>query len=192
MVIQTVGYSSSKSPDSPERLALLTFTMAGQVYGLPVNQVVRIIEMVTITQLPGVPDLIQGAINFGGKVVPVMDMRRRFGLPPQAYDLHTPIVLVDIDVGHGILGLIVDTVAQVLDVSGNELEIMEAIVPPELTNQMTIGAAHLAGVAKADRQMILVLNVPALLSPADKASLSTTLADGSARLTNHPGLGETG
>ena len=164
MAIQTVGYGSTKSPDSLDRLALLTFTMAGQAYGLPVNQVVRIIEMVTIIQLPGVPDLIQGIINLGGKVVPVMDLRRRFGLPPQAYGLYTPIILVDIDVGHRIFGLIVDTVEQVLDVSGDDLEITEAIMPTELANQMTTGAAYLAGAAKVDRQMILVLNVPALLS----------------------------
>ena len=178
MVTKTVGFSSNQSPNSSEQLALLTFTVAGQIYGLPVKQVVRIIEMVTIIQLPGVPDLIQGVINFSGKVVPVIDMRRRFELSPQAYGLHTPIVLVEIDAGHGILGLIVDTVKQVLEVSGTDLEITEAVVPTEFANQMTFGAAHLAGVAKVDREMILVLNVPHLLSPDDKASLSTTLADG--------------
>jgi len=148
--------------------------------------------MVTITQLPGVPDLIHGVINLGGKVVPVMDLRHRFGLPPQAYGLHTPIVLADIDVGHGILGLIADTVEHVLDVSGNDLEITESIVPAALTNQVSIGTAHLAGVAKVDRQMILVLDVPALLSPADKANLSRTLADGRSMLTNYPNPGDAG
>ncbi len=184
MPSQAIGFSSAKTSDNPARLALLTFTVAGQMYGLPVTQVIRLIEMVTITQLPGVSDLIQGIINLGGKAVPVLDLRRRFGLPPQAYGLHTPIILVEIDMGHRILGLIVDTVEQVLDVAGDDLEITEAIVPTELTSQMAVGAAHLAGVAKVDRQMILILNLPALFTPADKASLSKTLVD-------PLGLGET-
>jgi purine-binding chemotaxis protein CheW len=192
MGIQTIGFSSVKSPDSPAGITLLTFTVAGQLYGLPINHVIRIIEMVTITQLPGVPDFIQGVINLGGKVVPVIDLRRRFGLPPQAYGLYTPIILVDIDVGPGTLGLIVDTVEEVLDVSGNELEVTEAFVPPVLTNQMSIEAAHLAGVAKVNRQMILVLNVPVLLSPTDKVNLSEALVDRRSKLTNDPEPGDAG
>ena len=192
MPTQTARFSDTKSSHNPDRLPLLTFTVAGQMYGLPVHQVVRIIEMVTITRLPGVPDLIQGVINLGGKTVPVMDLRHRFGLPSQAYGLHTPIILVEIDMGHRIFGLIVDAVEQVLDVAGADLEIAEAVVPPELAYPMTGGADHLAGVAKVDRQMILVLNAPALLTPTDKVSLAKTLADESARLTTYPELGETG
>ncbi len=192
MPTRTAQFSDAKTSDMPDRLALLTFTVAGQVYGLPVQQVVRIIEMVTITQLPGVPDFIQGIINVGGKAVPVMDLRRRFGLPPQAYGLHTPIILVEPSVGYPICGLIVDTVEQVLEVAGGDLEIAEAIVPPELAQPMTGRTAHLAGVAKVDRQMILVLNVSALLSPTDKAGLAATLADGGARLTALLDVGEVG
>jgi purine-binding chemotaxis protein CheW len=192
MMIQTVGLHPTTSPASSEPIALLTFTIAGQLYGLPVNQVVRIIEMVTITQLPGSPDCIQGVINLGGKVVPVMDVRRRFGLTPQAYGLHTPIILADIDVGHGIFGLIVDTVDQVIDVPRHDLEITEAIVPARLLHQMRVGAVHLAGVAKVDRQMILVLDVPALLSSADKANLAKTLTDGKTRLINYADPGDVG
>jgi purine-binding chemotaxis protein CheW len=192
MVMQAAGLNSARRADSPEGIALLTFTVVGQLYGVPINHVVRIIEMVTITQLPGVPELIQGVINVGGKVVPVIDLRRRFGLPPQAYGLYTPIILVDMDVAYGILGLVVDTVEQVLDVSGDELEITEAFVPPALTNQMSIRSAHLDGVAKVNRQMILVLNVPALLSPTDKANLSETLVDGRSKLTNDPEPGDAG
>ena len=192
MGIQTVGFNSAKNLNSPTGITLLTFTLAGQLYGLPINHVVRIIEMVTITQLPGVLDLIQGIINVGGKVVPILDLRHRFGLPRQAYGLYTPIILVDIDVADGILGLVVDTVEQVLDVAENELEITEAFVPSALTDQVSIGAAHVAGVAKVDHQMILVLNVPALLTPTDKANLSDVLDNGSSNLTNDPEPGDAG
>ncbi len=158
-----------------DRLTLLTFKVGGQTYGLPVTSVVRIIEMVTITHLPGAPDSVQGIINLGGKAVPVMDLGQRFGLPGQAYGLHTPIILTDV-VNDGRtaapVGLIVDTVEQVLEVPTKNLEITETIVPAKLVEQMTTQMAYLDMVAKVDRQMILVLNVQALLTPIEQTKLS--------------------
>jgi hypothetical protein len=83
-------------------------------------------------------------------------------------------------------------VEQVIDVSGNDLEITEAIVPVALANQATAGAAHLTGVAKMDGQMILVLDGPALMSSVEKSYLSETLADGKSRLAYYSNSGETG
>lgn len=159
-----------------QQLALLTFKVDQQLYGLPVTSVVRIIEMVTLTRLPDAPEIIEGIINLHGKAVPVMDLHRRFGLPQPDYRLHTPIILVDIEGGnHTTMGLIVDTVEQVLDVPYKDLEMAETIVPAELAGQMAARAAYLAGVAKIDRQMILVLNVQALLRPAEQLELAEVL-----------------
>lgn len=167
--------TTPKTSYQPDSLAMLTFKVAEQVYGLPVSNVVRIIEMVTITRLPDTPDLIQGIINLHGKTVPVMDLRHRFGLPQQAYGLHTPIILADMTGDGQLLGLIVDAVEDVLNISSEDLEITETIVPTELVGQMTTQAGHLAGVAKVDRQMILILNVRALLSPIEQDTLSQIL-----------------
>ncbi|MBN1993616.1 MAG: chemotaxis protein CheW [Anaerolineae bacterium] len=173
---------SQKTIASPEKTgpeldlpALLTFKVAEQVYGLPVTNVARIIEMVTITRLPDVPATIQGIINLQGKAVPVMDLRQRFGLPPKPYGLHTPIILTDIDGTGRMLGLVVDMVEDVLDVSPEHVEITETIVPTELAGQMTAQAGHLAGVAKVNRQMILILNMRALLNPSEQLKLSHVL-----------------
>jgi purine-binding chemotaxis protein CheW len=152
---------------------LLTFDVAEQVYGLPVTEVVRIIEMVTITHLPDVPDTIQGIINLQGKAVPVMDLRQRFGLPHQAYGLHTPIILVSMD-GDRMLGLIVDAVEDVLEVVAKNMEMTEAIIPEGLSSD----TAPLAGVAKVNRQMILILNVQGLLSQMEHIELSQALGLG--------------
>jgi len=86
-------------------------------------------------------------------------------LPPQPYGLHTPIILVDISSAGRILGLIVDSVEDVLNVTSKELELTHIMLPAELAEQMADRAAYLAGVAKVDRQIILVLNVAALLTP---------------------------
>lgn len=172
---QQTTSATPKTSHQPDSLALLTFKVAEQVYGLPVTNVVRIIEMVSITQLPDAPDLIQGIINLHGKTVPVMDLRHRFGLSQQAYDLHTPIILADTTGDGHLLGLIVDAVEDVLNISPEDLEITETIVPSELAGKMTTQAGHLAGVAKVDRQMILMLNVRALLSPIEQDTLSQVL-----------------
>ena len=149
---------------------LLTFEVAEQTYGLPVTEVVRIIEMVTITHLPDVPDTIQGIINLQGRAVPVMDLRQRFRLPHQPYGLHTPIILVNME-GDRMLGLIVDAVEDVLEVVAKNMEMTDAIVPSELSS----GVAPLAGVAKVNRQMILILNAQGLLSQTEHRELSQAL-----------------
>jgi len=156
-------------------LALLVFKVENQLYGLSVTSVVRIIEMVTITPLPGAPDLIEGIINFHGKIVPIMALRRRFNLPPDSYDLHTPIILIDL-ISHGhILGLVVDRVEDVLEVPVNGLDLTETIVPTEWVGPMVSQAPYLAGVAKVDQRLIVVLNVQALLSSTDRDQLSQML-----------------
>lgn len=165
---------SQAAPIGPQALTLLIFKITGQRYGLPITAVVRIIEMVTITRLPEAPEIIQGIINLHGKAVPVMNLHRRFGLAQPAYGLHTPIILADAGYDYT-LGLIVDEVELVLDVPSQQLELIEAIVPTELSLQMASRSAYLTGVAKVDRQMILILNVQALLQPVEQARLAQVL-----------------
>jgi len=171
-LLNTVNTSSNATS-----VVLLTFKVGHQRYGLPVTNIVRIIEMVTIIDLPHAPEPIQGVINVRGKVVPVMDMRHRFNLARQAYGLRTPIILIDMAGGQHILGLIVDEVDQVLEVEAQNLEIIETFIPAELTGQMAGQAAYLAGIAKVNRQMILVLNPHTLLSPSEHNMLSYALND---------------
>jgi purine-binding chemotaxis protein CheW len=170
-----IAETTSKTLLDTNTLTLLTFNVASQTYGLPVTNVVRIIEMVTITQLPDVPETIQGIINLQGKAVPVMDLRRRFGLPHEAYGLHTPIILANMDGNDRMLGLIVDAVEDVLEIAAENVEVTETIVSTELAGQMAGQSAPLAGVAKVDRQMILVLNVSVLMSQTEHVKLSRAL-----------------
>jgi chemotaxis signal transduction protein len=82
------------TPTSPG--PVLSFRLAGHTYGMPVADVMQIIEMLTITPLPQLPLPLKGVINLHGQMIPVMDLRRRFGLPDQPYGLHTPIILADL------------------------------------------------------------------------------------------------
>jgi len=165
-------------------LSLLTFKVARQLYGVPVNNVIRIIEMVTITHLPEAPPSIQGLINLHGKAVPVMDLHLRFGLPQPTYGLHTPIVLVETTETNDIsrpLGLVVDSVQDVEEVPLDDIERNEKLVAmtngkPTPSQQQQ--ASYLCGVAKIDREMILLLNAAALLRPHELALLFAAMEEG--------------
>ncbi len=156
-------------------LALLVFTIGEQLYGIPVTSVVRIIEMVTITHLPGAPDTIKGIINLHGNTVPVIDLRHRFNASDQNYGLNTPIILVNINGSEQILGLVVDSVNNVIHVPHSNLEMFEIVMPANLAKQITTQANYLAGITKFEGQIILILNVKAILTHTEQADLSKAL-----------------
>lgn len=74
-------------------IGLLAFELSGQRYGLPLAAVLEVVRAVAITPLPGVPPVVEGAINVRGRVVPVLDLRARFGLPPHPLDPDQHLVL---------------------------------------------------------------------------------------------------
>ncbi|MBE7471398.1 MAG: purine-binding chemotaxis protein CheW [Anaerolineales bacterium] len=156
--------------------SILTFQLDGQVYGLPITDIAQIIEMVTLTHLPQAPAAIQGIINLHGKIVPVLDLRLRFGLPAQPYQLHTPIILADLK--RQILGLIVDSVEEVLEIAGTDLETSDVILPTELIHAVngTHPTTYLAGVAKVARRLIPLLKTEAILSQAEQSQLLEQIA----------------
>jgi purine-binding chemotaxis protein CheW len=155
--------------------AWLIFGVEGQWYGLPVSQVLRIIEMVAMLELPGAPQGVQGMINVQGQIVPVIDLRRRWGLPSQIYTLRTPIILVAGEKEGQTLGLIVDSVAEVIEVRPEQLKRIEQVVPVESVGELTHQAPYLSSIARWGQQMGLLLKVEALLDPAEHAQLLAAL-----------------
>jgi purine-binding chemotaxis protein CheW len=102
----------------------LTFALGDEEYGLPVLQVREIIKVMEITQVPQVPAHVRGVINLRGRVVPVIDLRLKFGLPPREYSERTCIVVVDVTSARGsaVMGVIVDRVAEVVHVAATEID----------------------------------------------------------------------
>jgi purine-binding chemotaxis protein CheW len=157
--------------NSSSHLSILTFQLNGQMYGLLVIEVAQIIEIVTLTHLPQAPLAIQGIINLHGRVVPVMDLRLRFGLSVKPYQLHTPIVLVNLK--RQILGLIVDRVETVVEISTADLEIGDSIISSALSGLKSGSGqmSYLAGVAKVERRLIPILKTEAILSYEEQTQL---------------------
>jgi purine-binding chemotaxis protein CheW len=102
----------------------LTFTLAGEEYGIGILKVKEIIGMIAITTIPQTPSHVKGVINLRGKVIPVIDLRLKFGLPSMEYTERTCIIVIEVsqEVGYILIGILVDSVSEVLNIKGTDIE----------------------------------------------------------------------
>ena len=110
---------------------LVIFKLANEDYGLPISKVQEINRMVTVTRLPQTPGFMEGIINLRGRVIPVVDLRKRFGFIPREHQADTRIMVVDIS-GQTV-GLVVDAVNEVVKISGDCIEPAPSIFYHECT-----------------------------------------------------------
>ncbi len=102
----------------------LTFSLGGEEYGVGILKVKELIGMMPITLVPRTPPFVKGVINLRGKVIPVVDLRRKFGMEDMDYTERTCIVVMEI-AGQGgsiLMGMVVDSVSEVLNIKGAEIE----------------------------------------------------------------------
>ena len=102
----------------------LTFSLAGEEYGIVILKVKEIIGMMPVTPVPKTPSYVKGVINLRGKVIPVADLRLKFDMDEAAYTERTCIIVVEIKdgLGHVLMGIVVDSVSEVLNIKGAEIE----------------------------------------------------------------------
>jgi purine-binding chemotaxis protein CheW len=98
----------------------LTFALGHEEYGLEILGVREIIGLMDITAVPQVPDYVKGVINLRGKVIPVVDLRLKFGMPRQEYTKETCIIVINVN--NTLMGIVVDHVCEVLDISKDNIE----------------------------------------------------------------------
>ena len=135
----------------------LTFYIDGQLYSVPTSQVVEIIRMQPITYMPNTIDYVKGVINLRGKVVPVIDMRLRFKKEEKPYDTRTSIVIVES--GEMTVGLIVDTVKDVRDVSAEQIN-----KSPRSKGQSANGKNFVCGIVTLDNESAMLLDTAKVLT----------------------------
>ncbi len=139
----------------------LTFRIASEIYGIGVLDVVEIIRMVNITNIPESLPYIKGIINLRGKIIPVADVRLRFNLDEKEYDDRTCIIVVGI---RGVeIGLIVDTVAEVVEIPEDCIEKMPGVSAGQ--------QKFVKGIGKVDDEVKVLLSLDALLAEDDIAAL---------------------
>jgi purine-binding chemotaxis protein CheW len=132
----------------------LTFQLVNEEYGLPIKKVKEIIGIMEITLIPKTPDFIKGVINLRGKIIPVMDLRLKFGLEYREYNPRTCIIVIDIELDEvkRQIGIIVDTVSEVVSLHNEDIE-----PPPQYGAQAD--EVFLYGLGKDRGKVILLLDI---------------------------------
>lgn len=132
----------------------LTFILGEEVYGLEIRFVTEIIGIQKITPVPDMPSYVKGVINLRGKVIPVMDVRSRFRMPTRDYDERTCIIVIN--ARETVVGLIVDTVQEVLEIPAENIEASHQF-------REGYGNQFMQGMGKVNDQVKILLNAEALL-----------------------------
>ncbi len=137
----------------------LTFTMAEEEYGIGILKIKEIIGMMAITTVPQTPDFVKGVINLRGKVIPVMDLRLRFGMEAIDYNDRTCIIVVEIEGQAGTIqiGIVVDAVSEVLNIKGEDIEDAPTF-GTKLNTEYILGMAKMEGGVKILLDIDKVLN----------------------------------
>jgi len=127
----------------------LTFALGDEEYGLPVLKVREIIKLMDITQVPQVPSHIRGVINLRGKVIPVIDLRLKFGFEVGENTERTCIIVVEVDMNGSnvMMGIVVDSVWEVLNVSAAEIDETPAF-GDQVSTDFVLGLAKVKGTVK--------------------------------------------
>lgn len=138
-----------------EILQLVSFNLGREEFAVDILQIQEINRMVEITGVPSSPDFVEGVINLRGKVIPVVDLRKRFGLVEESKGKDTRIVVMDIR--RKIIGFIVDSVSEVLRIPSKRVE----PAPPMVAG---IDSEYIKGVGKLDDRLLILLDVNRVLS----------------------------
>lgn len=144
----------------------LTFTLDKEDYGIGILKIKEIIGMMPITTVPQTPDYVEGVINLRGKVIPVIDLKLRFGMEKIDYTDRTCIIVVEIEARSGdlMIGIVVDSVSEVLNIRGEEIE-----------STPTFGAKlntdYILGMAKMEGGVKILLDIDRVLNAEEIAAL---------------------
>jgi purine-binding chemotaxis protein CheW len=145
----------------------LTFRLGEEDYGLEILKVQEIIGMQEITSIPRTPEFLKGVINLRGKVIPVVDLRLKFGMAEAEVSRKTCIIVVQVgqETGNVIMGIVVDEVSEVLEISGGEIE-------PAPSFGARLDTNFILGMAKIEKAVKILLDLEKILSQDELAAVT--------------------
>ncbi len=159
----------------------LTFKLDQEIFSIDVSQVREVLDLTAITKVPRAPEFMRGVINVRGNVVPVVDLRVKFGMLKVESTVNTRIIVMDLalDDENVVLGAIADSVHEVLELASDLIE-----PPPKIGSRWQ--TEFIRGIGKRDDQFIMILDVDRVFSSND-----LTIVEENSRITEQPGLEET-
>jgi purine-binding chemotaxis protein CheW len=152
-------------PAADHIIQLVSFELEGEEYGIDVLTVREIIRMPSITKMPNTPDYVDGIINLRGTVVPIISLRKRFGLWEREGDRNSRILVME--VGGGLTGFVVDAVAEVIRIQSSGIQ------PPPAISQGNSAQECITGVINHGDRLLIVLDLNRLFSDEEKTAFDT-------------------
>jgi len=158
---------SMKAASESREGKYLTFELGGEAYGLEILKVKEIIGIMNITSVPRMPEYVKGVINLRGKVIPVVDLRLKFGMEALEYNERTCIIVVDItgrSANSVMVGIVVDSVSDVMNIGDDEIE-------DTPTFGVKLDTEYILGMAKSKGGVKILLDIDRVLSNGEIVSL---------------------
>lgn len=140
----------------------LTFFLGEEQYGIAIDRIKEIIAMMKVTYVPKTPEYMKGVINLRGSIIPVVDTRLRFGMEPQEANMHTAIIIVEVEKVN--IGFIVDRVEEVASIDAEHLS-----EPPKFGSH--IDTDFICSMAQIDENVVMILDVLKLFEADELVSL---------------------
>ncbi len=150
-----------------EELQLVVFRLANEEYGLPITKVQEINRLVPITKLPQTPSFMEGIINLRGRIIPIIDLRKRFGLAASDHTEDNRIIIVEVK-GQTV-GIIVDAVHEVVRLPQSNIE------PPPPA--FILDGQYIHGVGKMENRLLILLNIDSILTSQEEIVLKQINTD---------------
>lgn len=155
--------TAANEQQAGESRQLVVFSIADEIYGVDIHQVKEIIRVPEITRVPRTPDFVEGVVNLRGSVIPVLDLRKRFGFASGEASSDQRIVVME--VANQTVGMIVDSVSEVLQVDVEEVEAPSPYV-------VSVDSQYIAGIVKLDERLIILLDADRVLSNEEREAVA--------------------
>ncbi|GAC1544779.1 MAG: chemotaxis protein CheW [Candidatus Velthaea sp.] len=153
-----------KTQHSVQTLQVVSFALGSEEYGVDIAQVQEINRMVAITHVPRAPHFMEGVINLRGQLIPIIDLRTRFGMPRAEHTKNTRIVVTEI--GSKRVGMVVDSVSEVLRIPVDQIEDAPDMIA-------AVETEYIRGVGKIADRLIIMLDLARIISGAEKRDLDS-------------------
>lgn len=158
-----------------ETTQYLTFTLDEELFALDIAKVREVLDYTSITKVPQTPDFMRGVINLRGSVVPVVDMRSKFGMSVAETTVNTCIIIVEVEIdGDGtVLGAMADSVQEVLELAPEQIE-----PPPRIGSKLKTD--FIKGMGKRDDHFVIILDIDKVFSASELSLVEESLVPSSA------------
>ncbi|MCB9480989.1 MAG: purine-binding chemotaxis protein CheW [Desulfobacteraceae bacterium] len=145
----------------------LTFFLESEEYGISILKIKEIIGMMPITSVPQTPEFVKGVINLRGKVLPVIDLRQKFGMSEMEYDDKTCIIVVELDMKTSVIyvGIVVDSVSEVLNIKEEDID-------DSVSFGVSVNTRFLKGIAKVDNSVKILLDIEKVFDDSEISVLN--------------------